>query len=262
MRNRKLIILAIGALFLAAVAYRDSLGGNLQTQPIQYFSVELKDNEVLHYTGLEEETVILIDDITYSAWMEPTVSETHVGYFSQFDWSPQPPEWNFTILAGEYGDFHYTYWRRWAESGGSDFGAYLVENGGNGPEGIFDRFTHSTHAEFVGERDKEAFAQWQVFGTVDFGCGAGGAGGLGLGVGLGMGMWATPTSQSRHYQTPQIVAHGNYVAFVVEAPAPGSNAPTAYKRARCNIKGRIILSSQNPDFPVENADITVSPSGS
>jgi hypothetical protein len=119
----------------------------------------------------------------------------------------------------------------------------MTLNDANGLSEVWtiDEFTLSGSAFWV-MREASASGAFATISTpdawIDPGSGlvlggglSGGAGGAGMaiGTGVGAGGWVTPTSQSRHYQTPHVV-RGDRVELTASRFAGG----------RVHVKGRVI----------------------
>lgn len=260
---------------LAALAAAASVGvvgtadaGNITPPTVECFSVVLDPDEFLSYTGTEPTATILIDDVTYSAHIDPCdtfgrcefFATSDIGGFAQDVSTFNSNNSNGFAINGQpsvtssYSSFTLA---RWAKAKGAYLSAHLTEETSLGATSDFDAFSHTLYGEAAGvlrERTsgtKEAATgapgwaiqevTWQSATATDA-----------ISHTMGFSTWAVQTSESRHYQTPQVVQDDGKVHFSLQQATSDYGS---YVEARVFIKGRVILGSEGA--PVESADVTV-----
>jgi hypothetical protein len=247
-------LVAVGA--VAALTIGDAVAGNLGSAinpgpgwgPVQsYFSIVMSPTQTLSFTSTNS-YYMLVDDITYSADLRPYSAGPGYGSrvvafaFSELygveevygtpnpnPFPPTPPMPTFLSFLDGYL-FNVIVWdaEKWTNAKGDWFALQLVNNGVG-----FDRFSHSANIQMVGRQ------VW--FNDV--------AQTTALGVGMSISQAIVNTSESRHYQTPQICTSGT----TVTATLPSGASP--YTNALIYIKGRVVNTLATP--PAVNTDVTV-----
>lgn len=266
MKDRTKVVLSGAALALAVFCGVQAHAGNAVVAGAQYFSLTMNSGSYFTYTGSDSDAVLLVDDVTYSTDINPADAMTRYAY-----WSPNlvgpPPITNGNPVAGLAAlGLVYTVAR------GTSYHAEMWESTATGT-GVqfFDAIAHATHSElFVMHDDYEA----PRFDLPPPGFFVGPIGAVPPGLrstnryrtavnesaapelvtvkgvtGVGLSSWAVQTSESRHYQSPQVVQYGRRVYF-------GEPASTRkYASAKVYVKGRVILDINAA--PVESVDVTV-----
>lgn len=270
MNDRGKLVLAAAAVALAGVCASQARAGNCMVgNAAQYFSVQVASGSYLSYGGTDSDAIMLIDDITYCAEICPCDATECCAYWSE-DLEGPPPSTGGNPIPHltEYG-------KAFATARCHDPCVELFETDGNNANcNHFDCMSHSTHSEIFILHDEYECPPLDVPPSGPGYLHPGGAVPPGLrstvryadavncpdppdivtvkGVtGFGMSSWAVETSQSRHYQSPQIVQHGHHVWLGNMYCSSGAK----YCQAKVFLKGRIIL---DPNMgPTENTDVSV-----
>jgi hypothetical protein len=264
MRDRSKLVAAVAALAVAAFCASKAQAGNAAVPSAEYFSIQMSAGYYMTYTGSDPDAVMLVDDITYCAHLDTCDTEPCCGFWSEDIEGPP------AVVGGNPIPGLATYGKAFVRARCIDYCAELWETDSNGAIcNHFDCMAHTAHSEIFILND-----QYQVtpgdMPPPGSPLAPGGSVPPGLrstdryrqivnepaeqvivkGVtGFGMSGWAAETSQSRHYQSPQIVQHGHRVYFG-EMMCAGR-----YHDLKVYIKGRIVL---DPTLaPTENVDIGV-----
>ncbi len=279
MRIKTTTLLAICGVAVGVLLAPRVMAGNVNTSSAKYFDAELLPGQSLSVTNSR---IILVDDITYAAEFEPCIWSDACKVFSEdmfpdwaFDVPPASPGIQFWAPAGAgpgspspppqngQGPF-------WS-GGASGFVTaatlpsymharsahmHLIVNdtGINGTKTI-DRYSVSSYFQMGFHGAGSSWAQFRNTSSLDSlldpldpaypefrisGAGAGGSAAMSDMPAYGI---ATPTSASRHYQSPHFVYYGS-VSFT----ATGTS--TAY----AIIKGRTL---EGIDVPAQETAITI-----
>jgi hypothetical protein len=292
MRERTKFVLSLVALGVAASSFREASAGNLcvtiPAPTVQYFSIDMSLGQYFDYTGSVPNAAVLIDDITYAVDLNPCNCDDRCEMFTiDMLAGPGDPIWPVgdplnIVVPGDhsvmqasadlnFGDFFRDFTiTRWAHARGTLFRAELRNTvlGGLGP--VFDRVSHTMYGQMIG-RQLETDGVATDVGGGNFWSRVGDEEPIvnpigfthrstAYGVGMGVGVTAVNTSESRHYQTPEIMFVGaNPPASAIQKIQFASNiagltsAQSQYTNAKVSIKGRVILSGA----PVRNNDLTV-----
>lgn len=259
-----------GAVFGVSTAQ----AGNAPVTGAQYFSVELDLNEYLYDTG--PGSTILIDDITYSMNFKVCDALDECEFFVQADVPPDADTpagtpWLMPLGPGISGPAVIS-----TTAGGGDssfkrnafvlaskalFSEIALEDrdGSEPSQYYFDRFSVKSYGQMFWVEGRESNFVWGMSSSIagfpnpvadseGLGIGVGAAGGVGVGEGLSATYEATPSSGSRHYQSPHIVQNGR----VYLKQTSGSYLGII---ATANIKGRVIPSGTTP--PASASTISV-----
>jgi hypothetical protein len=269
MKNVAKYAVAAGALVVGAWFIDRAEAGNAQVPTAIYFSVKLDPGQYFTYAGADADAVLLVDDVTYSADIDTGGPPARVPFFAEV--IPNNPPTNHPIP--NLGDFGKAFTRA---RGAAHYLTLEEENPTpSSTFEVFDRFSHTTHAELFLLHDEI---------TVDRGSTHFEPAGTFRGPNSAhipqkalvsnrtraivhdpvsppevtimdptsasvMG-WATPTSGSRHYQSPQIVQHGNRVWLK-------NGGTMSYKSGVCYVKGRLVLDANCAPVEVTAGDISV-----
>ncbi|HZN62007.1 MAG TPA: hypothetical protein VFC90_06345 [Planctomycetota bacterium] len=249
--------IAAAALVIAVVVWRDASAGNVQSPGLpnyQVFNLDLSLGAGFSFqpnplTDPDPVFVVVVDDITYSVALNPCniagrclVFDRHFtgpfeapGYANITDPVPDPvsgPDYEWWNLTGTMS------WIiiRWAEARGTYFRADMIDMNGEGgvmPGGRFDATSHSLYGQVLGRthiRGEDSMVHEDT-------------------ETLTATIAISPTSESRHYQTPYIVQSG-IVRFV---GATGAGV-SGYVQASAFVKGRIIFGLGNA--PLRNSNFS------
>ena len=252
MRNRTKVALATIGLVASAGFTIDAYATTLNSpQGVEYFAVTLSGGQQMALPPGSSAT-ILIDDLTFvegaeeicgaemtcAIWEPPPGSEQLPGlgtgsFFADLvgaggaaiSMSQATQFGGMMTVTSSMSDL-----RSGSSSVGWSHGVTLGDYDGTNPIAGIDEFTLKGGAFWVLRETSVsgmfAMADVDVFGLDHAGFGGAGAG---VGTGVGAGGWLTPTTQSRHYQTPYIVRGDRVVC-----------SSTSLTGSRVHIKGRII----------------------
>lgn len=270
MKTQTKLVLGVALLAVAGMAVNSASAGNLPVTGVEYFSVDVPAGNQIQYVGPNQSTVtMLIDDITYSGLIDPCFAPDKCEYFPRGVMASYytPEEGGTNPNATNMPPFVvYTY----SEARGTDHVLSLIEANSAGLFQEFDRMSHSTHAELyaVSTYASGPNTSTQSSGSVDLVTGHITVTSTTVNdpssldpdnlldwdlMGVAMTSWATPTSQSRHYQTPQIVQPGNWVEVRLLIG-------NSYGNASAKIKGRLVVdASETPVEALSTINITATP---
>jgi len=262
MRDRTKLIFAASALVVAALCASRAQAGNAVVAGAQYFSIKMSAGNYFTYSGSDSDAVMLVDDITYCAHLDTCETEPCCGFWSEVT-DDDPPLPNPIPGLTAYG-------KAFVRARCIDYCAELWETDFNGAGcNHFDCMSHTAHSEIFVLNDEYYCPAYDGSaptsplapgGSVPpvlrstnryrtaVNCGPEPVTVKGV-TGFAMSGWAVETSQSRHYQSPQVVQHGNRVYFGEMMCAGHYHDLTVY------IKGRIVLDASTA--PVENTDLTI-----
>ncbi len=256
MSNRSKLVVSGVVVGLAALLAGTAHGGNAPVPTAQYYSVVLNAWDYVHYTGASQTSVMLVDDISFSARIpdeNATLAEPPPHGFQPGGQAPLP------VVGGNPVPRIAAFAQIWGLARAKSYDAEVWEIDGLGTRvRQIDQFSHTTHNEIA-----STFNGGRIPGPRDI---------LFLGglppnpIGedgpdmqpnhFAMTAWAVETSQSRHYQSPHIVPHGNAVSL--EHPANVS-AYRRYLGPMVFVKGRIIedgaLAPMEGSYAVNNLGI-------
>jgi hypothetical protein len=262
---------------LAGTGFRDAQAGNINVvipaASVQYFSLELSMGQSVKYTGSIANTVWLIDDITYAVDLDPCNTEDRCVMFDismiRSCWDPiiEPDPnahgWHqYPGLCDPHQVIEFSDWpglndyfrdytiTRWARARATNFRAGLS----NGPAGqvygpYFDRVSHTMYGQLLARQVQsdgvKTIGEGEIMETQR---------GTAYGIGLGLGITAVQTSESRHYQTPEIIQAGNNPPTtgdrLIFHEGDGCSGNSAYTCAFAMVKGRLITNTTY--VPVHN----------
>ncbi len=251
MKRTSYIALFAFAVLIGATALPQASAGNYTNSAALYFDVELSVGDYLSST--DSHKIILVDDVTYSVRFVPCNATSACDFFTTGDMPDEfglPCNMLFGVApTGPSGGFEQTClegYQEMVESKSDIYELNLVDSDGSSQNDVFDRFTIASYGQLAMRsfKSRYAFRGWDIA----IGLGGGGYGGAGLAWPMSMPMTydATPTSQSRHYQSPHIVQHGR---VYLRVGTGGTNTAFA------NVKGRTVLTT-DPSRPVIDTTIT------
>jgi hypothetical protein len=231
--------------------------------------VKLDPGQYFTYAGADSDAVLLVDDVTYSADINTAGPPSHVPFFAEVIPNNPPTSYPIPGIA--------VFGKVFTRARGADHYLTLEEENPTPSSTfqVFDRFSHTTHAELFVLHDEltvdKGSTLFEPAGTFR------GPNGavipqqilssnrtreivhdllsppevtlMECTFGSVMG-WATPTSGSRHYQSPQIVQHGNRVWLK-------NGGTMSYKSGVCYVKGRLVLDANCAPVEVTAGDISV-----
>lgn len=274
---------AVGAasMLLAGAAWSSARAGNLDL-PLPtclYYSVMLQAGEAFRYTGTEGDYTLTVDDITYTVAIDPCDLFERCAFFPESEITAafsdstrfEPPTITGPTTAPGFAGGISTSTSFSQNSYLNQVitkGAYLRLEMYEGPLGVvntggdltFDAVSHSVYGTFL-EKMKERKASSQnvtVFGIgPEEGITATAVATHAMTDSIAVSTWAVQTSESRHYQSPQIVQRGgetnsNYVCLMNTGAATDYGV---YQQAQAMVKGRVWVGSTGA--PVETFDIEV-----
>jgi hypothetical protein len=252
MRNRTKFVVALAALALGGTLLGTADAGNLVVPCPEYFSLALNSGNYLTYTGSDEDATLVIDDLSFTADMDPCQLSTRCVLFEEaFFGFPVDESDDQTSGAIGQGSFVSTGYHRLASrfvvARGKYFRATVADVDSQSVGPVFDAFSHSVYAYLAFKsRDETAynFSYQSAGGPGPDNAASFSAATQAIAETMGVTSWATPTSESRHYQTPHIVQNGR-VLFVA----------TGYGNGTLYVKGRVILEAA--DVPTVSADVVV-----
>lgn len=263
---------------LAVAAWSPARAGNLDL-PLPdclYYSVTLRPGEAFRYTGTAGEYTLTVDDVTYTVAIDPCDTYERCVFFTEDE---------ITAFADETANSGSTFT---PPSTGPGFaggiatstmsssntyfnqvlakGAYLrlelYEGTLGGASGAtFDAVSHTLYGLYTDKfksayQRSETVTEWGTFdqhnGPMTAVATATGA----MSEAVGLSTWAVQTSESRHYQSPQIVQRGidnsNWVGL---SNTTAFSDYGTYQEAMVMIKGRVWEGTEGA--PVETFDIEV-----
>lgn len=243
MRRRKLFVCG-AALLVAALAYRDARAGNVAAPKSAYevYNLELNLGEGFKFLG-SGAVALVVDDVTYTVDMDPCDASARCVLFDKAsagldsdilnDSNGVPtPGPNYEIFQGA-GYIAI----RWAEARGTHFRADMLDQAGAAGEvgapqhQRFDSISHTVYGQFLGREE----IRWPLA--------TGEGSGTGVGVGMSASVAVTPSSESRHYQTPYVQL-GTVIRFDnTIRPPPGTFTNSLYVQAIAYVKGRVFFDS-------------------
>lgn len=258
-------VLGVAALVLAAGGWSTARAGNLNLAGCQYYSVLVHPGEAFSYTGSESNVTLTVDDITYTTQIDPCDLTQRCAFFSMSDFggandfnmgssngSGISPGGGVSYWTSAFSDKH--------SALVAAKGQYLrleMSEGASAGFQVFDAVSHSvygfladkTHSYSGGGSTTTFYGVGPEQGATDTT-----SGGMTETDAMGLSTWATPTSESRHYQSPQIVqmSGGNKV-WLSDVSGTGFGV---YTNSYATVKGRVWIGSEGA--PVENFDVTVS----
>lgn len=253
--TRGAFLWAICAAIGAACLGREALAGNYAAvvatnTNIQYFSVEMTVGQKLKCTGLTSTPVqMLIDDITYGIQILPDYTSVQASVGVTPLWSA--PEFTASYEGGTTSGFFpatKTYWTFGA--GALPSGTLITTDVESWTSALYQHFAAEMQEHYFGGAFYRSFDETTqtfhaaLFARMEHVPGLGGGDALGLGTSESLGT----LSESRHYQTPHIVANPNEVWCV-------SVGPGTYTGLQVFVKGRVVVNAG--DALVENADMVV-----
>jgi len=255
MRTRTKACIAFAALVVAAAAVTDARAGNVAA-PVMAFEVynlELNLGEGFKYLGTNA-AALVVDDITYTVDMDPCDTSGRCVMFDHETTSqvgdgmlvpPPGPVGNSQLLYAGPNSFVI----RWAEAKGTHFRADMLDQAGAAGEvgapqhQRFDSISHTVYGQFLG-REEYHYPTGSSAEAV-----------MGMGVGISASVDITPSSQSRHYQTPYVQL-GALIRFDnTIRPPPGTFTNSLYVQAIAYVKGRVF--TDPAAAPVRNTNFQI-----
>jgi hypothetical protein len=241
-RNLKCLAVAAASV-VTALGVHDALAGNLDdtaiangaVPPVKVWNLMLEIGHFATWAGPEEDWCLLIDDVTFTVDLNPELSEDrHLLFPYDTLWGPgDQATYSVVGPSNDNAKVHFSpaglFLARWARARGTLFRGFL----GCGSVPVldpgstfhsFDSISHTLYGQYVGrERD------WGDFeGTT---------------ATLSLGLAGFNTSESRHYQTPELVLEDEIISFFGMQTPPGAVNPpgiTNHTRAFALMRGRLL----------------------
>ena len=271
-------IAGVAMLVVAGGAWDAARAGNLDLPTAQYYSVVIAPGDSFYYGGSETDVTLTVDDITYTAQIDPCDLFSRCEFFEESEVTPFSDQDTFlntfygpTTLPGVAGGLGTTSWGATQTvfanavlAKGQFLRLEMSEGSAGGASVVFDAMSHSVYGEFIDKmKEKKAsdhsVTEWNRVPEVSTGAGlvtetatATDA----MTEAVGVSTWAVPTSESRHYQSPQIVqkVETNWNHVWLNNVTAISDYGT-YREAFAMVKGRVFIGTEGA--PVENFDITI-----
>ncbi len=255
MQNLTKIVLAGALICLATVVAvgTSAEAGNMSVQlagdEVRYFSERITFGERLVH-GATGDASMLVDDITYRVNMTPDSSflqGAHLRHFTLADLDTHlrcDPSFVFGVVpgpicAGAAGDTLFYSGaqppgslgievQRWTKSSSGQYGLHLAEIAVGVPDRPFDGISHNLYAQLMAAEEEHLNSDGS---------------GSGVGIGVGMMGWLANTSESRHFQTPEIIE-----GLGVELRHPNNSPAIAPYNVDVEvfIRGRIVFDASRP----------------
>lgn len=261
----KFVIFGVSVL-IAGIIWMDARAGNLQSPPppaYQIYNLELALGQGFTFVGVPSDPSelqrMVVDDITYTVDLNPcnptprcmVFGTASTGPFWRAmplvnDGTPDPPGGDYEWYSITSQNPPYIEWLiRWAEGRGTYWRADMVDTNSAGvaaAHGRFDSVSHTLYGQTLGR-----VYLYDEGGTGECHCQSDRYSEM-----MTTTITISPTSESRHYQTPYVVQSG-YVRFRGVTGASFSN----YVNATAYVKGRVFFSYQGSQTPTRNTSFNI-----
>lgn len=263
MRSRTKFALALAGLALGGVLLEEARAGNwavtsASTADVELWSVEVDLASYFTYGGTEPDVAIVVDDVTYSVELDPCCAEAECLLFTPQDLMQGPydappgashststnlDDW-ISISSNVYG--HYA--RRYAFARGTSFSAALTNGAAAALGPAFDIVSHQLYAETIG---RERATGWvapedALLPEIEP------AEMSSVGTSVALAIAIASTSESRHFQTPEMFSVGpnppTTATQGINFHNYGSRFTNScpYRSAKACIKGRLLRNGAVP----------------